>query len=37
MKTKERAIRIVRWVLSVLLIVAGLSATWAWGQVAQLA
>ena len=37
MKSKERTIRIVRWMLSVLLVVAGLSATWAWGQVAQLA
>ncbi|MFN2291118.1 MAG: HEAT repeat domain-containing protein [Anaerolineae bacterium] len=37
MESKERAIRIVRWMLSVLLVAVGLSATWAWGQVAQLA
>lgn len=29
--------RLVRWLLSVTLVVTGLSATWAWGQVARLA
>lgn len=37
MRSRERTIRIVRWVLSVLLVIAGLSGTWAWGQVASLA
>jgi HEAT repeat protein len=37
MGSKERTIRTVRWMLSVLLVIAGLSGTWAWGQVASLA
>ncbi|MCL7455275.1 MAG: HEAT repeat domain-containing protein, partial [Anaerolineae bacterium] len=37
MGSKEKTLRLLRWMLSVLLVIAGLSATWAWGQVAQLA
>jgi HEAT repeat protein len=34
---KHRRMRIARWILSVLLVAAGLSVTWAWGQVSRLA
>lgn len=37
MKERTGSMRIVRWLLSALLIFVGLSATWAWGEVAQLA
>jgi HEAT repeat protein/photosystem II stability/assembly factor-like uncharacterized protein len=37
MNGKRKLNRTVRWVLSVMLIALGLSATWAWGQVASLA
>lgn len=33
----KRLVRSIRWLLSVILVVAGLSVTWAWGQVARLA
>jgi HEAT repeat protein len=36
-KGKPRSIRTIRWLLSAVLILAGISATWAWGEVAQLA
>ena len=36
MKEKTKLNRTVRWILSVTLIVLGLSVTWAWGQIAQL-
>ncbi|HSJ55877.1 MAG TPA: hypothetical protein VLC95_01775, partial [Anaerolineae bacterium] len=37
MREKTRVTRILRWLIGVLLVVAGLTATWAWGEVAQLA
>ena len=37
MGSKSRMIRTVRWSLSLILVIAGLSVTWAWGEVAQLA
>jgi photosystem II stability/assembly factor-like uncharacterized protein len=37
MSKKTKLNRTVRWILSVTLIVLGLSVTWAWGQVARLA
>lgn len=37
MKGMKRTIRILRLLLSALLIIVGISATWAWGEVAQLA
>lgn len=37
MKAKERTIRIIRWLLSAILVFVGLSATWAWGEAARLA
>lgn len=37
MSNKNKGARIVRWLLSVALVAAGLSLTWAWGQVARLA
>jgi HEAT repeat protein len=36
-KDKRGTVRIVRWVLSVVLVVLGLTTTWAWGRVARLA
>jgi HEAT repeat protein len=38
MMSKRRSVfEAVRWILAVLLVVGGLSATWAWGEVARLA
>ena len=37
MREKGRALRVVRWLIGVLLVAAGLTATWAWGEVARLA
>jgi HEAT repeat protein/photosystem II stability/assembly factor-like uncharacterized protein len=37
MNRSQRIVRGLRWVLGALLAVAGLSATWAWGEVARLA
>lgn len=37
MTSKRRLGSIIRWLLSALLILLGLSATWAWGEVARLA
>jgi HEAT repeat protein len=37
MKGKSRATRTIRWILSLALLVTGLSVSWAWGQVARLA
>jgi HEAT repeat protein len=37
MTTKNNSHRTIRWLSSVALVVAGLSLTWAWGQVARLA
>ena len=37
MDMRERIIKSSRWFLGLLLVVAGLSATWAWGEVARLA
>jgi HEAT repeat protein len=37
MKTRESIFEAVRWTLAVLLVVGGLSVSWAWGEVARLA
>jgi HEAT repeat protein len=37
MTGNKRSRRIIRWLLSALLVLVGLSATWAWGEVARLA
>ena len=37
METRQRIIRSIRWFLGLLMVVAGLSTTWAWGEVARLA
>lgn len=37
MNKDRKAKQIVRWILGVILVVAGLSTTWAWGEVARLA
>jgi HEAT repeat protein len=37
MSEKSKAKRTLRWVLSVIFVVLGMSATWAWGRVARLA
>jgi len=37
MNEKDRKTKVLRWLLSVALVVVGLSLTWAWGQVARLA
>ncbi len=37
MKGRMASQRIIRWLLGITLVVAGLSVTWAWGQVARLA
>jgi HEAT repeat protein len=37
MDTRERIVKSIRWFLGLLLVVAGLSTTWAWGEVARLA
>lgn len=37
MRTRGRVTRVLRWLIGVLLVVGGLTATWAWGEVAQLA
>lgn len=37
MKAKKQTLRIIRWLLSAVLVFIGLSTTWAWGEVARLA
>jgi HEAT repeat protein len=37
MSNKRKLRRTIRWILSVMLVVVGLSTTWAWGRVARLA
>jgi HEAT repeat protein len=37
MEAKHRMSRTLRWVLSIVIVVAGLTTTWAWGRVASLA
>jgi HEAT repeat protein/photosystem II stability/assembly factor-like uncharacterized protein len=37
MDKSQRVVKSVRWVLGVLLVVGGLTTTWAWGEVARLA
>jgi hypothetical protein len=36
-KNSRKSIPTIRWILGVLLVVAGVSATWAWGEAARLA
>jgi HEAT repeat protein len=37
MHNRQRIVKTIRWMLGVLLVVVGLSTTWAWGEVARMA